>query len=149
MLLVVYTLLLQNYFLLFISPSRITFTTLLLTHFRAFFVCLYQKEENGNHLLEKICIFAVLKLKTMVDDNKVFIHSAEMAKHARGVAQFMDSLVGGQFVTKEQVNEAMDFLLASTKRNIESNPNATRQEKDAEIRRKEFLMNMLKQQMGI
>lgn len=85
----------------------------------------------------------------MVDDNKVFIHKAEMAKHARGVAQFMDSLVGGQFVTKEQVNEAMDFLLASTKRNIESNPNATRQEKDAEIRRKEFLMNMLKQQMGI
>ena len=43
----------------------------------------------------------------------------------------------------------MDFLLASTKRNIESNPNATRQEKDAEIRRKEYLMNMLKQQMGL
>ena len=43
----------------------------------------------------------------------------------------------------------MDFLLASTKRIIESYPNATRQEKDAEIRRKEFLMNMLKQQMGL
>jgi len=52
-------------------------------------------------------------------------------------------------VTKEQAREAMDFLLVSTKRNIESYPNATRQEKDAEIRRKEFLMNMLKQQMGL
>jgi len=62
---------LQNYSSLNILPSRITFTTLLLTHFRSFFIILYQKVENGNHLLEKICIFAVLKLKTMVDDNKV------------------------------------------------------------------------------
>lgn len=61
----------------------------------------------------------------------------------------MGALVSGQYVTKEQAREAMDFLLASTKRNIESNPNATRQEKDAEIRRKEYLMNMLKQQMGL
>jgi hypothetical protein len=52
-------------------------------------------------------------------------------------------------VTKEQARETMDFLLASTKRNIESYPNATRQEKDAEIQRKEFLMNMLKEQMGL
>lgn len=71
-------------------------------------------------------------------------HNTKIANHANGAAQFMDSLIGGQYVTKEQAHEAMDFLLASTKRNIESYPNATRQEKDAEIRRKEFLMNMLK-----
>lgn len=85
----------------------------------------------------------------MIDERELLKHNIEMAEHANGAAQFMGSLVGGQYVTKEQAREAMDFLLASAKRNIESYPNATRQEKDAEIRRKEFLMNMLKQQMGL
>ena len=85
----------------------------------------------------------------MIDERKIMMHSVEMAQHANGAAQFLSSLIGGQYVTKEQVREAMDFLLASTKRNIESYPNATRQEKDAEIKRKEFLMNILKKQMGL
>lgn len=85
----------------------------------------------------------------MVYEQKVFMHEVEMAEHATGAAQFLSSLIGGQYVTKEQARETMDFLLASTKRNIESYPNATRQEKDAEIQRKEFLMNMLKEQMGL
>ncbi len=85
----------------------------------------------------------------MIDEREIMKHNAEMVKHGNGAAQFMGSLIGGQYVTKEQIREAMDFLLASTKRNIESNPSATRQEKDAEIRQKEFLMNMLKQQMGL
>lgn len=85
----------------------------------------------------------------MIGERAILKHNAEMAVHANGAAQFMSSLIGGQYVTKEQAREAMDFLLASTKRNIESYPNATRQEKDIEIRRKEFLMNMLKQQMGL
>lgn len=72
-----------------------------------------------------------------------------MAGHANGAAQFLGSLIGGQYVTKKQAREAIDYLLASTKRNIESCPNAARQEKDAEIHRKEFLMNMLKQEMGL
>ena len=83
----------------------------------------------------------------MIDEREILKHNMEMAEHANGAAQFLCSLIGGQYVTKEQTREAMDFLLASTKRNIESYPNATRQEKDAEIRQKEFLMNMLKQQM--
>jgi hypothetical protein len=85
----------------------------------------------------------------MIDEREIFKHNLEMAEHANGAAQFLGSLIGGQYVTKEQPREAMDFLLASTKRNIESCPNATRQEKDAEIRQKEFLMNMLKQRMGL
>lgn len=85
----------------------------------------------------------------MIDEREIFKHNMEMAEHATGAAQFLSSLIGGQYVTKEQAREAMDYLLASTKRNIESYPNATRQEKDAEIQRKEFLMNMLKQQMGL
>lgn len=85
----------------------------------------------------------------MIDEREILKHNAEMAEHANGAAQFMGSLIGGQYVTKEQAREAMDFLLASTKRNIESYPDATRQEKDAEIRRKEFLMYMLKHQMEL
>ena len=50
----------------------------------------------------------------------------EMAEHANGAAQFIASLIGGQYVTKEPLREGMDFLLASTKQNIESSPNATR-----------------------
>ena len=85
----------------------------------------------------------------MTDEREILKCNMEMTEHATGAAQFMGSLIGGQYVTKEQVRETMDFLLASTKRNIESCPNATRQEKNVEIRRKEFLMNMLKQQMGL
>ena len=85
----------------------------------------------------------------MIDEREILKHNMEMAEHANGAAQFMGSLIRGQYVTKEQTREAMDFLLASTKRNIESYPYATRQEKDEEIRKKEGLMNMLKQQMGL
>ena len=85
----------------------------------------------------------------MIDEREILKHNMEMAEHANVAAQFLGSLIGGQYVTNEQTREAMDFLLAWTKRNIESCPNATRQEKDAEIRQKEFLMNMLKQQMGL
>ena len=85
----------------------------------------------------------------MINEREILKHNLEMAEHADGAAQFLGSLIGGQYVTKEQAREAMDYLLASTKRNIESFPNATRQEKDAEIQRKEFLMNMLKQQIGL
>ena len=80
----------------------------------------------------------------MKDKTKVMVSSVEMAEHANGAAQFLGSLIGGQYVTKEQAREAMDILLASTKRNIERYPNATRLEKNAEIRQKEGLMNMLK-----
>lgn len=85
----------------------------------------------------------------MIGEREIVKHNAEMAEHANGAAQFMGSLIGGQYVTKEQTRETMDYLLASAKRNIESNPNATRQEKDAEIHRKEVLMNLLKEQMGL
>lgn len=85
----------------------------------------------------------------MIDEKKVMTYNVEMAEHANGAAQFLGSLIGGQFVTKEQTREAMNFLLASTKRNIESCPNATRQEKDAEIYRRESLLNLLKPLMGL
>ena len=64
-----------------------------------------------------------------IDDIKILKHNLEMAEHANGTALFLCSLIGGQYVTKEQTREAMDFLLAATKRNIESNPNASNKKK--------------------
>ena len=85
----------------------------------------------------------------MKDNSKIIMYSAEMAEHANGAAQFLGSLLGGQYVTKDQTREAMDYLLARTKRNIESYPFATQEEKDAEIRRSELLLNTLKSLMGL
>ena len=79
----------------------------------------------------------------MVDEQKTFSHSAEMAEHVNGAAQYMDALFGGRYVTKEQTRGMMDFLLAGTKRNIESCPFATQKEKEAEIHRREMLLKGL------
>ena len=85
----------------------------------------------------------------MVDNKKILLHSAEMAEHANGAAQYLAALLGGRYVTKEQTREMVDFLFAGTKRNIESYPFATQEQKDAEIHHREYLMRMLKTQMGL
>lgn len=85
----------------------------------------------------------------MIDERKIAHYNAEMAEHADGAAQFFDALFGGRFVTREQTRDMADYILAQTKRNIESCPFASQEEKDAEIHRREYLMNMLKSQMGI
>ena len=85
----------------------------------------------------------------MVDEKKVFLHTAEMSKHANGAAQYLDALFGGRFVTKEQTRDMIDYMFAGTKRNIESCPFASQEEKDAEIRRREYLLNMIKPLMGL
>ena len=85
----------------------------------------------------------------MVDEKNILLHSAEMAKHANGAAQYLGALLGGRYVTREQTRDMVDFLFAGTKRNIESCPFASQEEKDAEIHRRECLMKMLKTQMGL
>ncbi len=85
----------------------------------------------------------------MVDSQKVLSHTIEMAAHANGAAQFFDALIGGRFVTREQTRDMADFVLAQTKRNIKSCPFVSQEEKDAEIRIKENLMNILKFQLGL
>ena len=72
-----------------------------------------------------------------------------MVEHANGAALYMGALLGGRFVTKEQTRDMVDFLFAGTKRNIESCPFATREQKDAEIHRRELLLNALKPFMGL
>lgn len=85
----------------------------------------------------------------MVDEKKILLHSAEMAEHTNGAAQYLAALLGGRYVTKEQTRDMVDFLFAGTKRNIESCPFATQEQKDAEIHHREYLMRMLKTQMGL
>ena len=51
----------------------------------------------------------------MIDEREILKYNLEMAEHANGAALFLSSLLGGQYVSKEQACEAMDFLLASTK----------------------------------
>ena len=79
----------------------------------------------------------------MVDEKKILLHSAEMAEHASGAAQYLGALLGGSYVTKEQAHDMVDFLFAGTKRIIESCPFATQEQKDAEIHRRELLLNAL------
>lgn len=85
----------------------------------------------------------------MIDNKRILLHSAEMAEHTNGAVQYLAALLGGRYVTKEQTREMIDFLFAGTKRNIESCPFATQEEKDAEIHRREYLMRILKMQMGL
>lgn len=85
----------------------------------------------------------------MIDDRKVLLHTAEMAEHANGAAQYLEALLGGRFVTREQTRDMIDYLFSGTKRNIESCPFASQEEKDAEIHRRELLLNALKPLMGL
>ena len=85
----------------------------------------------------------------MIDEKKVLMHNAEMAVHANGAAQYLEALLGGRYVTREQTRDMVDYLFAGTKRNIESCPFATQDEKDAEIHRREYLLNMIKPLMGL
>ena len=85
----------------------------------------------------------------MTDENKIAQYNVEMAEHANGAAQYLGALIAGRFVTREQARDMADYVLAQTKRNIESSPFASQEEKDSEIRRREFLMSMLKSQIGL
>ena len=84
-----------------------------------------------------------------MDEQKIAQYNMEMAEHANGAAQYLSALIGGRFVTRDQARDMADFILARSKKNIESCPFASQEEKDAEIRRRENLMNMLKSQMGL
>ena len=85
----------------------------------------------------------------MIDEKKIAQYNLEMAEHANGATQYLGALIGGRYVTREQAREMADYVLAQTKRNIESCPFASQEEKEAEIHRREYLMNMLKSQMGL
>lgn len=85
----------------------------------------------------------------MIDENKKAQYNSEMLAHANGAAQFLSALIGGRYVTREQASDMADYVLAKTKKDIESNPFASQEEKNAEIRRRENLVKILKSQTGL
>lgn len=85
----------------------------------------------------------------MNDNEKALMHQLEMAAHSQGFAQFLYNMFGGRFITKDQARETMEFFKAQMKRNIESNPNLTREQKDNEISTRESWFNAMKVSMGL
>ena len=73
----------------------------------------------------------------MNDNEKALIHQLEMDAHSQGFARFFYNMFGGRFIIKDQARETMEFFKAQMKRNIESNPNLTREQKDNEISTRE------------
>ena len=61
------------------------------------------------------------------------MHQLEMDAHSQGFAEFLYNMFGGRLITKDQARETMEFFKAQMKRNIESNPYLTREQKDNEI----------------
>ena len=80
----------------------------------------------------------------MINERKIAQYNLEIAEHANGAAQYLGALIGGRFVIREQARDMADYVLAQTKKNIESCPFTSQKEKDTEIQHREFLMNMLK-----
>lgn len=73
----------------------------------------------------------------------------EMAAHSQGFAQFLYNLFGGGFITKDQARETLEFFKAQIKRNIESNPYLTREQKDNEISSREAWFEASKAYWGL
>ncbi len=76
----------------------------------------------------------------MIDKTKIAQYNLEVAEHANGAAQYFRTLIGGRFVTREEAQYIVDFVLVQTKRNIESCHLVCQEEKDAEIRRRGYMM---------
>ena len=85
----------------------------------------------------------------MIDEKKKAQYNMEMAEHADGAAQYMNAFANGKSITREQASDMADYVLAKTKKDIESNPFASQEEKNAEIRRRENLVKILKSQTGL
>lgn len=96
-----------------------------------------------------LLVLCYIYLYRMMNENKIAQYNIEMAVHANGAAQYLSAMLGGGFVTREQIRDMVDYMFAATKRNIESCPSATQEQKDAEIHRRELLLNSLKPLMGL
>ena len=69
----------------------------------------------------------------MIDNEKVLMHQFEMAAHSQGTAQFLYNLFGEGAITKQQAKETIDFCIAKMKRDIESNPYLSQEQKKMKL----------------
>lgn len=85
----------------------------------------------------------------MTDNEKAMMHNFEMAAHSPGTALFLYNLFGGGFVTNQQAKETIDYCIAKMKRDIESNPYLSQEQKENEIAMRESWFKALKLSMAL
>lgn len=85
----------------------------------------------------------------MIDEKKIAQYNAEMTEHTDGAIKVFNAIANGKSVSREQDREMADYVLTEIKKNIESCPFASQEEKDAEIHCRENLVNVLKSQIGL
>lgn len=73
----------------------------------------------------------------------------EMSEHANGVAQYLEALLDGRFVTRQQTHNMDIYLFAGTKWIFKRSPIATQEQKDAEIHRRKLLRKTPKPFAGL
>ena len=69
----------------------------------------------------------------MTDYEKAMFHQFEMAAHSQGTAQFLYNLFGEGAIAKQQAKETIDFCIAKMKRDIESNPYLSQEQKKMKL----------------
>lgn len=90
----------------------------------------------------------------MIDYDKLNEHVLEMAKNADGgvkLSAFMiDQLLGGtQKISEKTLHEGIEFTIAKQKREVESMPYASKEQKDAEKNKREFILKLCEEQMKV
>lgn len=88
----------------------------------------------------------------MIDYDKLNEHVLEMAKNADGgvkLSAFMiGQLLGGiQKISEKSLHEGIEFAIAKQKRDVESMPYASKEQKDAEKNKREFILKLCEEQM--
>jgi hypothetical protein len=88
----------------------------------------------------------------MIDYDKLNEHLLEMAKNADGgikLSTFMiDQLLGGcQKISEKSLHDGVEFAIAKQKKEIESMPFVSREQKDTEKNRREIILKLCEEQM--
>ena len=88
----------------------------------------------------------------MIDYDKLNEHMLEIAKNTDGgikLSAFMiDQLLGGcQKISEKSLHEGIEFAIAKQKREIESMPYASKEQKDSEKSRIELILKLCEKQM--
>lgn len=88
----------------------------------------------------------------MIDYDKLNEHLLEMAKNADGgikLSTFMiDQLLGGcQKISEKSLRDGVEFAIAKQKKEIESMPFVSREQKDTEKNRREIILKLCEEQM--
>ena len=84
-----------------------------------------------------------------LDEGKVFLHGTEMTEHVNASAQYLEALLSGSFITREQTRDMVGICLQEQK-GISKVPFCFNKEKRMQrLRHRELLFNTLTSLMGL